>query len=78
MEHPSSYQDPSVQEYLQRIDFNSTSIPKHILGFSSNFELTKQRIEKHFWDLHLGNEDEEEWDSLSALQQQNCEYNAAI
>ena len=80
----SSKYPAAVQACLQRLDFSNSNIPKHILGFSPNFLLTKERIDLYLWDLHgngNGNpalDEQQVWNSLSPLQQKSHEYNIEV
>jgi hypothetical protein len=62
-----------VKIHLKSIDFDASDIPKHVLGFHCDYELTKQRIDQYYDDVeeHVGVDKEWiKWNNLSDLEKE--------
>ena len=72
--------DGHVKKSLRQLDFDDNSeIPKHLLGFSINYNLTKRRIERYFDDRerHLNDPNFEwrRWRNMEELDKECFEFN---
>ncbi|KAL3923719.1 MAG: hypothetical protein SGILL_001497, partial [Bacillariaceae sp.] len=62
----------SVKHSLRQLQFDDKSIPKHILGFSMDYNLTKKRIETFLDDPSF---QYRPWEALDEDEQAAVEFN---